>query len=220
MSLAKTIKDDIVMVKEHFPKLKLLNSDGKPPSFSGILDICDETGYWYGSFDIHIHASSRYPHGVPRMFETGGVIQRIADRHINDDGSCCVGIDHVLLHRAAKGFTTHAYLLEFAWPYFANQLYFKENGYYAEGEYHHGFAGVIQFYRQSLNIADPAHAVILLSGILDRNLPVRNDQCFCGSKRKFKYCHMSAAEYLAKIDYSRLKQDLHSFSTCTLKLTK
>lgn len=211
MSLTQIIKDDIALMRERFPKLKLLNDDGKPPSFAGVLDVCDEQGNWYGSFNIRVNAVVNYPYGVPRMFETGGQIERIADRHVNGDGSNCVAIDHVLLYRAARGLTMSAYMQEYAWPYFANQLYFKEKGVYAAGEYAHGFAGVVQFYKESMNIRDPACATILLLSILNRKLPRRNDPCFCGSAKKYKHCHLKAAEYLQSAGIARLNADLAGF---------
>lgn len=212
MNLARIIREDVGRIKERFPKLVLLNYDGKPPLFEGILDVCDESGEWYGSFDIRLIASGKYPYGIPRMFETGGLIERIPDRHVNNDGSSCVAIEHVLLYRAVSGLSMNAYLQEFAWPYFANQLYFKENGHYAAGEYAHGFAGVQQFYRESLNIADPVTAVKLIAGILSRRLPLRNEQCFCGSLKKYKNCHLSTVNYLQSIGDSRLTGDLAGFN--------
>jgi len=211
MGLAQTIKDDIALMKERFPKLTLINDDGKAPSFSGILDVCDETGNWYDSFSVRLDTPVKYPYGVPRIYETGRLIERIADRHVNGDGSCCVSIDHVLLYRASRGLTIYDFMQEFAYPYFANQLYFKAKGRYAASEYAHGFAGVVQFYKETLHIMDAATAKILLSSILNRTLPLRNDLCFCGSNRKFKQCHMKAAEYLQTIGRTRLENDLSGF---------
>ncbi|WP_285011107.1 SEC-C domain-containing protein [Pedobacter faecalis] len=211
MNLARTIKEDIGRMKERFPKLILLNYDGKPPSFEGILDVCDERGEWYGSFDVRLIASDKYPHGIPRMFETGGLIERIPDRHVNSDGSSCVAMEHVLLYRAVRGLSMNAYLQEFAWPYFANQLYFKQNGYYTPGEYAHGFKGVEQFYNESLGTADPVVAIKLIIDILNQRLPSRNDQCVCGSLKKYKNCHMKAVNYLQAVGNDRLMDDLAGF---------
>ena len=211
MSLNKIIKDDVAKMKLYFPKLQLQNSDGRPPSFAGHLDICDAKGDWHGSFDVILISPGTYPYGVPCLFETGGLIERIADRHINGDGSCCVGIDHKLLYLASRGLTMNAYMQEFGYPYFANQLYFKQTGHYAAGEYSHGFAGVLQFYRESLDITNAAHAAALLVGLLEGNLPLRNELCFCGSNKKYKCCHLKAVEYLEAIDRIRLLKDLSGF---------
>ncbi|HEY4325130.1 MAG TPA: SEC-C domain-containing protein [Mucilaginibacter sp.] len=213
MGAAQAIKDDIALMRERFPKLTLLNDDGKPPSFAGVLDVCDEAGSWYDSFSVRLNAPAKYPYGIPHIFETGGLIERIADRHVNGDGSCCVAIEHTLLYRAARGLKLYDFMQDFAYPYFANQLYFKAKGRYAASEYAHGFAGVVQFYRETLHTEDPAKAKLLLSAILSNALPARNAPCACGSGKKYKHCHMEAALYLASVGRSRMLHDLAGFES-------
>ncbi|WP_461788675.1 SEC-C metal-binding domain-containing protein [Pedobacter sp.] len=211
MNSKKAIILDVARMSDLFPKLILVSGEGSPLRFSGEIDICDSAGVYWDTFKVNVKAPVNYPHGVPVVQETGSRIERIADRHISPDGFCCVAIDHVLLHHAARGLTVTEFVQRYVYPYLANHLYFEKEGYYADQEYLHAFQGVEQFYRETLNAPNAATAIKLLEGILLRKLPSRNSQCFCGSFKKFKYCHKLAADYLSRINHNRLIEDLNSF---------
>ncbi|MDB5129815.1 SEC-C metal-binding domain-containing protein [Mucilaginibacter sp.] len=211
MNPKKAATTDIARMSDFFPKLTLTSREGTPLCYAGEIDICDSTGVYWDTFKISLKAPANYPHGVPVVQETESRIERIPDRHISPNGFCCVAIDHVLLHHAAKGLTLTEFVQRYLYPYLANHLYFEREGHYADQEYLHGFEGVQQFYRETMNAPDAETAIKLLEGVLLRKQPSRNSPCFCGSSKKFKYCHMAASEYLSKIGHGKLKEDLHSF---------
>ncbi|WP_374163801.1 hypothetical protein [Arcticibacter sp. MXS-1] len=211
MTLKKTIENDIGRMRELFPKLLLISREGAPPCFQGEIDICDVKGVYWDTFNIKILAPVNYPFGVPLINEIGLRIERIADRHISNNGYCCVAVNHVLLHHAANRLTIADFTEQYIYPYFANQLYFDQNGRFADQEYLHGFQGIQQFYKETLNSKNLQTSIKLLEYVLEKKSPPRNSHCFCEGGKKFKNCHLFALEYLGKVDVLQLNSDLDEF---------
>lgn len=121
-------------------------------------------------YEIEIHLVN----GQPKVFEVGGRIKKLAkkiDRRIIDlhlfpeDGSCCLGI--FLMNERE---TLSDFVISKVYPYFVWQAYFEKFRKIPPcGEYSHGKQGIEEF-----------RADVLETG--------RNDQCPCGSGRKFKSC--------------------------------
>lgn len=194
---------------ETFPKLsytcgkKLLSVDGE-------LDICDQEGNYWGTFHIRILLSYAYPYCVPLLYEKSKVIPRNIDFHIDINGLCCVDIDHKLLVRSKHGLTIRDYLIEWVYPFLANQLYRMKEARYVGEEYAHHFEGVRQFYSEDLRLNDEA-AMKMLEAILSKVNDGRNDLCPCGSGIKLKRCHWNAYIFLKSVGLAVLKSDLRKF---------
>jgi hypothetical protein len=195
-----------------FPKLKYSkNNSGDMWVVSGELDICDSIGDFWGTFSIAIYIPISYPYCVPRVKEISNHILRNEDWHINDKGFCCVDIEHRLLVYNKRGINIYKFLKNKVYPYFANQIYKEKNGEYAAGEYRHYFDGILQFYREDLNIKSVSLAINILQRLISNKLPGRNNLCICGAK-KYKYCHIESVEFLRALPVDRLKTDLDKFS--------
>ncbi len=205
------LSDDIASMKELFPKLNLISLDGEVPSFEGELEICDSNNIYWDSFQIRIMSSKNYPYGVPETYEVTEKIERIADRHISHNGLCCLNIHHALQHHASKGLSITDYTKKYVYPFFANQLYFEQEGSFASKEYAHGFAGVAQFYNEQMGITNPIVATNILEAILTQKFPKPDSPCICGSTRSFASCHLTATQYLDSIGRNTLKMDLNYF---------
>jgi len=202
---------DIALIGQFFPKLLLTSKEGELLCFSGEIDICDSIGVYWDTFEIIIRAPNNYPYGVPTMQETGMKIERIADRHISSNGYCCVAIDHVLLYQASKQLMIIDFIKKYVHPYLANHLYFEAKGHYSNEEYLHGFSGIRQFYRETLQAESSDKAITLLESVLNRKIPGRNAKCICGSSIKFKKCHLIAVQFLQKIGRKQVEQDYLQF---------
>ena len=108
----------------------------------------------------------------PKVFETGGKIQRLAeelgkpisDLHLDQDNSCCLGIPD------NPDITLYNFVLRKVYTYFVWQAYFAK---YKKippcGEYSHGDQGAREFEK-------------------DRKAQCRNNLCICGSGKKYKKC--------------------------------
>lgn len=208
----KILEQDIKKVSEFFPKLKLVwASKFSTWSLDGELDICDINGEYWSTFEIIVYIPKSYPNGIPLVEEKSNLIPREIDRHISEEGYCCLDVTHKLSYKALTGI----YLLEFlqnsVYPYFANQLYYNKNEHFAGAEYKHNFDGVIQFYDESLNVKDAKSAILILEGIILNNIPGRNDNCLCGSNKKMKQCHIKTIDFLKSLDKKLLEDDLARF---------
>jgi hypothetical protein len=204
-------ESDLEKINELFPKLKLNRSENVSPFLEGKIDICDQEGLYWNTFEVKITMPVDYPFGVPRMQEVGNQIERIDDRHIDSDGWCCVAIPHALEMRAIRGLTIIEYLREFGYPYLVNQVFFQVEGRYAGFEYKHGFAGVIQFYQQLLQTQDKAVIARFLKGYINGHLPRYLDRCWCGSNRTYRKCHVTAINRLKSLNKKRISFDCIQF---------
>lgn len=212
MGSVSIFEKDFEEATRFFPKLKYRTIEkGKSWVVSGELDICDQIGNYWGTFSIAIYLPNSYPYCVPKVKEVSKVIKRDSDWHIDDNGDCCLDIEHKMLLLKKRGMNLSDFIKNKVYPYFANQIYKENEGQYAAGEYLHNFEGVQQFYREELNIVSTELAVDILQSILLKKLPKRNDPCICG-ERKFKSCHLKSVEFLSSLPTDRLKADLDEFT--------
>jgi hypothetical protein len=205
-----TFERDFGVARDKFPKLSYdLDKKRKLWVITGELDICDQAGIYWGTFDIRIFVPQNYPHCVPVVQELSTVIPRDIDWHIDADGFCCLDIQHRMTYDARKGINLSDFIMQKVYSFFANQLYKINHGSYAGEEYQHHFPGVAQFYREDLGLGVEA-AILMLEGILEGWLG-RNERCPCGGLYKLKNCHFASFSFLKWMGRDQLKKDLKSF---------
>lgn len=202
---------DFEKVTQLFPKLKYKwDEKSKNWILYGEMDICDEVGDYWNSFEIKIYISKSYPFCIPLVQEKSKSIKREADWHIDDQGFCCVEIEHKLQILKIRGVDIVNFIKLKIYPYFANQLYRQNKGIYAAGEYGHGFEGIKQFYEEDLNIKSIDLAINIIKKVIANQFPGRNESCPCGNG-KFKNCHLRSVELLKSISKKQLIEDLGNF---------
>ena len=207
------LQKDIQAAMELFPKLKFkYNSESKDFFLIGTIDICDTKGNYWDSFEVLIIIEKGYPYTIPILIETSNKIPRCEDRHISEEGICCLDIPHNILLMEKRGINLASFIRTKIYPYFANQLYFNKEGKYASGEWLHDDDGIIQFYKTVLRIEDKTLAINIINSILNNNIPHRNDPCLC-KKDKFKRCHYDSVILLKDLGKERLVKDLEIFNT-------
>lgn len=212
MGSVSIFENDFTEATRFFPKLKYRKIEKeKMWVVSGELEIIDRVGDYWGTFVIAIFLPASYPYCVPLVKEISNIIKREDDWHIDEDGYCCLDIEHKMLWLQKRGMNLTNFIKNKVYPYFSNQIYKENTGKYAAGEYLHNFEGVQQFYQEELNIGNVELAVKILQGIISKKLPLRNDLCFCG-ERKFKSCHLKSVDFLHSLPVERLKTDLEDFS--------
>ncbi|MCL2311128.1 MAG: hypothetical protein FWC41_01375 [Firmicutes bacterium] len=208
------LNEDLSLVLAKYPKLELVDN-----TLLGEIDIFDNNDNYYSSYEIKITIPKGYPHIFPSVYETGGKIPRIADRHINDVGDCCVCVLQDADIRAKREITITNFINEYVIPFFANQIYYEANGEWANGEYKHGLAGILQYYCEIFETQD---IKVILKGVdifLKGNTKLY-EKCFCGSDKKIKKCHRKTFLELGKMSKKRINDDyvyLSSFIHCKLK---
>lgn len=207
----KEAMQDFEEVKRHFPKLRTIALENGNVLFEGDIDIFDQQGVYWNTYNIRITVPTQYPRGVPDLYEVSQLIERVIDRHIDHDGLCCVGVSHELFIRAHRDFRIIEFLNEYAYPYLANQSYFMVEGHFVGFEYKHGFGGVIQFYQKLFKTQDYELIFKFIDSFLHTRLPRYGDMCWCGSVRKYRKCHLLMINELKKIPKNQLKSDLSNF---------
>lgn len=180
-------------------------------NLEGRIDIIDINGNYWDSFDIRISIQkSNYPFIIPRVFEISKVIEREDDWHIGIDDECCLDITHNLILLQSIGIDLVTFYQTKIYSFFANYLYKKETGEYANGDYPHLFEGVKHYYDYKLGLSDTELIIKLLNCIIENKVPKRFKLCICG-KKKFKNCHLNTIESLKKYGIKQLEEDLKGF---------
>lgn len=200
------LNKDLNEVLEMFPKLKLSEKD-KKKSVCGEIAIFDAADNYVDSFDIKVTIPRNYPHGFPLLFETGNKFEHIPDRHISEDGSCCVSSLQESDLVSQKGITIKDFFLRYVIPYLANQLYFDSQEEWANGDYEHGSDGILQYYRELFKMDDIEQVISLLYFFNTKKMN-RNDNCFCGSGSKLKRCHLDVYCTIKDFSKTRIEMDL------------
>lgn len=217
--MQKLILDkDIHEVLEIFPKLKLFEKE-KKKILSGEIDIFDAADNYLDSFTINVAIPRNYPYGFPLLFETSNKFEHIPDRHIDEDGSCCVCSLQEVDLISQKGISMKDFFLGYVIPYLANQLYFNIEKEWANGDYDHGAEGILQYYRELFEL-DRIEEIFELLSFLNKNRMNRNDTCFCGKKQKLKRCHLQTYTIIKFLSKSRIEVDLLGLKWLLRKLIK
>ena len=100
-----------------------------------------------------------------KVYEIGDKIEKIADNHFNQDGSCCLGL---FTRTSPKSLLE--FIKNYVLPFFVWHAYYKEYKMIPPwGEWSHGEEGIRQFNKNLKNIS-------------------RNNICPCGSGKKYKKC--------------------------------
>ena len=197
-------------VIKKFPNLMITELDGVK-ALKGILDIKNDCNDVVGSFLIEIKHREEFPYRFPILYEVGGDIPNIADRHKYSDGICCITVlpDEIL--KCKNGISILTFIEEYAIPYFANQVYYLQDGIYMNGEYSHGKDGYIEFYTKFFKTADSSKwredVERVNSGTIikmDRNKP-----CFCGSGLKYKHCHNKIYYKISNLGVNRILNNIN-----------
>lgn len=205
------LEKDVKRFLEIYPNYSYYKTHGERyAKIIGDIDICDTTGNYLDSFIIEVWLDiNSYPYSTPLVREYSKKIERHEDWHIDEDGCCCLDIEHELEHRAKRGIELVSFYQDSIYPFFANTLYKMTFGEYANGEYGHFFEGVVQFYDKKLLLSDYFLIIKIIKAVLNNTIPGRNDRpCICGLDNKFKKCHLDCIEFLKSLPRERLLQDL------------
>ncbi|TJZ63307.1 hypothetical protein FAZ15_03235 [Sphingobacterium olei] len=205
----KKFEGDFTEVENRFPKLAYSwRAKLKMWLITGELDICDNKGIYWNTFDIGMAVPYNYPYCVPIVIEKSTLIPRDIDWHISEGGICCLDVYHNLIVQSKVGIHICDFILEKVYPFFANQLHRLEGGQYAGKEYAHYFEGIIQYYLEEHKLPDEDSILLLLSHIVTRKRTERNKDCPCGSGTKAKYCHLQSIEIIKKLGEEQINTDI------------
>lgn len=169
------------------------------------------------SYDVLININS-YPNTFPTVHEIGGRIPKKMDRHIYpESGSCCFTTgakSQILLKTVVKSLLD--FVDEILIRYLENNSYYELNNRYYTEEYSHGKLGIIEGYKDILQIDDTIKVARTLIKVAKSKKLVIHQNCYCESGRKLRKCyrgkHLNNLRKLYMVDKDILMNDLNSFN--------
>ena len=200
-----TFNEQIESFKQEYPNFQE-KTDSDHIYLKGILDIPDDDGNLVGSFSIEIHPSKDFPYTFPILTEVGGEIPCEADWHKYQNNSCCLTVPAKERLLCKNGITLRCFVKNMVIPYFANQLYKKQNGCYLQ-EYSHGSKGIWEFYAELFRSGDYEIWKHCLESTFGGKKFERNGQCYCNSGKKYKMCHFPIEDDVRTIGKEQIIKD-------------
>ena len=156
----------------------------------------------FDSFDVKIGIPAGFPVHEPIIFEEGGRIERVADRHVfEDDGNCCVGVYEEWLLRS-QNHNLENFMLGPVDDYFFGQYWYEAKlietgkGEWPLGERSHGLAGVLETYGDILDLDIDRAVITSHLRVLARETIKGHFSCPCGSGKRLRHCHRDVIESL------------------------
>lgn len=142
-------------------------------------------------YEVLIKFPRNYPKCFPKVIETSKKIPRKDFRHVNLDNTLCLAVEPEEQAIAKNGISFKFFLDKVLVPHLARETYRESKGKYPDGEYAHGYDGIWEYYKSILDKNDKQSIIDELEQIVSSKWPKRNDQCTCGSGKKFKKCHQN-----------------------------
>lgn len=143
----------------------------------------------FDSFQIEVRFGPQFPISEPTMFEIGGRIPRIADRHVYEGSErCCTGVWEEAFLDPAVHYVA-GFMDTIVNDYLVGQTNFEANGCWPYGDRSHGKLGVIEaccdLIRIDYNSKLCTDMMFYLAGI-----PWKGHRPWmCGSGIRFRSCH-------------------------------
>jgi len=168
------------------------------------------------SYEIEVEFSLDYPHSFPQVREVGGRTQKVVEQynikdirnlHVNKNknNTVCLCPKPEEYLRYSNGVDIIDFFNALVLPYFFGLNYYEKNGQWHRDEYGHGDVGIFEFYaehRDKKNIKLIESCIKSISEnkskeYLQKKGEIKGHwECICGSKSKFRNCHVKAIEGL------------------------
>lgn len=188
--VGEPLASDVCNLKGSYPNLIATIGKNGTVDVEGIFDVCADDKH-IDSFSIRIEIPPDYPMTVPRVFETGGKIPRIADRHINPDGSACLFVPDARWKHWPPGSDLVRFVSGPVYYYFLGQAFYDLEGRWLFGERPHGDDGVIDYYKEELglNSLGAVYKCLKVATSGRSGATNRNRLCVCGGGKAMEQCH-------------------------------
>ncbi len=205
-----SIDSDIEKTLKFFPKLK--KQEGKL-AISGELDIVHPKAGFLDTYEVLIEFTKLYPNCFPKVTETSKKIERVPARHVNENDTLCMAVrpEEILLCR--RGIKLKWFIESVLIPHLAREIYFEEEKKYPFGDYSHGIDGLWEYFMEKFDSKDKNWIIIVLEKIVNNELPKNNEDCFCGSKIKYKKCHKYQVNQFLSFETSYLSDEIINLKT-------
>lgn len=170
--------------------------------------ICSGDDGAFDSFEIAAILPVGFPQAEPFVWETGGRIPRVADRHVYPNpGNCCLCVWQEWLWQVQCP-SFESFLVGPLHSYFVSQSIFEMTGKWPFGERGHDKVGLDQALGSMLEVIPNVQmdkALALLSQLKIKG----HARCPCGSGKRLRSCHFD--------EFLFLQERLPAGSWCELK---
>lgn len=191
-----------------FPSLHLFEQQGVDPEVRGTFELKGEDGSVLDTFLIRIQIPKNYPQELPLVWEVGGRIPCLTDRHIEPDGKACVLLPDERWRAFPLGAPFSAYLREPLHNFFLSQIAFELTGEWPFGEWGHGGQGIVQYYQVMLGTQDLL-AIALFLESLSKGKFEPFHPCPCRSGNRLEVCCKKKwLDLRQKVDLQTAKRSL------------
>ncbi len=200
------IEKDIQHVLTRYPTLRRV--PGKYVVIEGVFTAhSDDDTIAIEDYQVRITITSNYPYSFPIVEETGNkILPRNSSRHINIDGTLCLGnpVDEARVCR--NGITLIWFLKNILNPHLCREYVRDKTGNYPTGERSHGIEGIWESYYDIFGTKDKLRILQEMESIISHGSIGRNDLCYCGGGRKYKVCHAKLESKVLDVGLARFKE--------------
>lgn len=142
-------------------------------------------------YEIRMGVPADFPFSAPIVFETGGRVPRIADRHVFEDGeNCCLGVwEEWLITSADHSFS--GFMQGVLQDYFISQSWYEANSEWPFGQRSHGKLGILEAYCSVLEVDLSAQLALSYLRLLSHKQIKGHQFCPCGSGHRLRACHFN-----------------------------
>jgi hypothetical protein len=182
-----------------------LTFDSTPSCLEQIID----------SFEVEMRVPQSYPKDLPDVVETGGRIEEGYPHRNPGVGTMCLGAPVQVRLAFMEEPTILGFVNRLVVPFLYGFAYWYRHDEHPFGELEHGNAGIAQYYRRRLGLADDLAVLSFLGYLFEHGFRGHHD-CPCGSRRKLRACHGNVARELlrAHTDFTFAKDIMLLFALC------
>lgn len=175
------------LVDGAYPLLQVVD-DGNRLSLKGGLPI-REDGKELALYQVEIVFPDSYPEEIPVVREIGGKIPKISDRHVDCDGAACLFVRDETYKFCPPGYSVAQFIEGPVRQFFLGQVVFNDTGKFP-AERKHGVDGILDFYEEIIGTRNVQTVITFLEYLTHTGLKGHRE-CFCGSKKKIRSCHLT-----------------------------
>jgi hypothetical protein len=175
-------------VKQKYVALDLVQSDPDHFLIAGVLRFAAqfEERLLEDEYQITISIPEDYPRSPPQAFEVGGRIPKTYHHYSNE--SLCLGARFIVRQTFQHRPTLIGFVEDLLIPYLYRYTYLSQNGAEPYGELSHGWAGIVESYKELFQIDSPRAILGLLKTLADHSYR-GHLTCPCGSNKRLRNCH-------------------------------
>ncbi len=148
---------------------------------------------------------------APLLYETGGRVPWVPDRHVNSDGRACAFVPEEWLIRPGEERTLIRYLDGPVRNFFLWQSLVERGESVPWQDRSHGVAGLIESYGDMLGLEGES-AISCCLEYLSKEQIKGHWTCYCGSAKRIRNCHLEElralrlriSEHIARLALKRL----------------